>query len=76
MIKVSCGFAKLGGARHSDNGDMFLVFHVISQDHVIQRSCDFMGGESHHTIKFGGQRQFFFTIYVTNVPTNKTVNNK
>ena len=59
MIKVSCSFAKLGGARHSDNGDMFLVFHVISQDHVIQRSSDFMGGESHHTIKFGGQRQFF-----------------
>ena len=76
VIKVSCGFAKLGGVKHSDNGDIFLVFHVISQDHVIQRSCDFMGGESHHTIKFGGQRQFFFRIYVTNVPTNKTVNNK
>ena len=38
---------------------MVLVCHVISKDHVIKRSCDFMGGSllsvSHHPTKFGAQ---------------------
>ena len=38
---------------------MVLVCHVISKDHVIKRSCDFIGGSllsvSHHPTKFGAQ---------------------
>ena len=29
---------------HSGSGGMFLVYQVISQDHVIKWSCDFIGG--------------------------------
>ena len=37
--------AKFVGHRHCDSGDgMFLIFQVISQDHVIKGSCVFMGG--------------------------------
>ena len=35
---------------------MVLVYHMISQDHVIRGSCNFMGGashRSHHPVKFG-----------------------
>ena len=37
---------------------MVLVCHVISQDHMIKGSCDFMGGSPliHHPAKFGGHR--------------------
>ena len=39
---------------------MVLVCHVISKDHIIKRSCDFMGGSllmvSHHPTKFGAHR--------------------
>ena len=34
----------VGDHRHCISGDMFLVCHVISEDHVVKRSCDFMGG--------------------------------
>ena len=34
---------KFGGHRHCDGGDIIiLVCHVISQDHVMKPSCDFM----------------------------------
>ena len=36
---------KFHGHRHCGSGDkMVLVCHVISQDHVIKGSFDFMGG--------------------------------
>ena len=36
--------AKFGGHRHYVSGDiMILGSHVISQDHRIKGSCDFMG---------------------------------
>ena len=36
--------AKFAGHRHCSCGDIIvLVFHVISQDHAIKGSCDFMG---------------------------------
>ena len=37
---------------------MVLVCHVISQDHMIKGSYDFMGGSPliHHPAKFGGHR--------------------
>ena len=36
--------AKFSGHRHSGGGDvMVLVCHVISQDHLIKKSSDFMG---------------------------------
>ena len=35
---------KCGGHRHSDSGDIvILVYHVISQNHVIRGSFDFTG---------------------------------
>ena len=34
---VSHTSAKFGGQRHLGNGDMFLVCHLISQDHVTKR---------------------------------------
>ena len=37
--------AKFGGHMHGGSGyKIILVCHVILQDHVIQGSCDFMGG--------------------------------
>ena len=52
--------AKLGGQRHRGSGDiMVLVRRVISQDHVIQGSYEFMGGTPHvksTPSKFGGHR--------------------
>ena len=33
--------AKFGGQRHCGSGDMILGYHVISQDHVIEGSCNF-----------------------------------
>ena len=39
---------------------MVLVFHVVSQEHVIKGSYDFMAGSpswlSHHPVKLGGLR--------------------
>ena len=44
-MKVSYHLAKFGGHSHSGNGDiLFLVSHLISQDHAIQGSCDFILG--------------------------------
>ena len=40
-------YAKFGGHSHSGSGIMILVCHVISQDHVIKRSRNFMGGSPH-----------------------------
>ena len=37
-------YAKTGSHRHLDSGDIAVLFsHVISEDHVIKGSCDFMG---------------------------------
>ena len=35
--------AEFGGNRFSGSGDMLLVYHVISKDHVIKGPLDFMG---------------------------------
>ena len=43
--------AKFGGRRHCGGGDMFSVYHVMSKDHVIHRSCDFMGGTPSWQVK-------------------------
>ena len=40
---VSYHPAKFGGNRHSHSGDiMVLACHMISQDHLIKASCDFI----------------------------------
>ena len=42
-IKVSCHPVKFSDCSHSNSDDVLvLVCHVISQDHVIKGSCDFM----------------------------------
>ena len=39
--------AKFSGHSQCSSRDIkVLVCHVISQDHVIKRSCDFIGGSS------------------------------
>ena len=44
LIKVSYHLAKLGGHRDSDSGDIVvLVCDVISLDHVIEGSSEFIG---------------------------------
>ena len=55
--------AKCGGHRYFSSRDvMVLVCHVISKNHLIKVSCDFMDGSasrlmlSHHPAKFGGHR--------------------
>ena len=53
--------AKYGDNRHYCSGDiMYEICHVISEDHVINGSCDFLWWESfierHHPTKFGGHR--------------------
>ena len=45
-IKVTNQPAKFGGPRQCENGDMYLVCHVISQNHVIKLSGDFIGRNS------------------------------
>ena len=41
---VNHQLVNFGGHRHGGTGDMMiLVRHVILQDHVIQKSCEFMG---------------------------------
>lgn len=41
----------IGDHGHSGSGDiMFLVYHVISQEHVIKGSCDFMNEVPHSKI--------------------------
>ena len=36
--------AKFGGDRHHNSGDiMLLVCHLVSHDHVIKESCEFVG---------------------------------
>ena len=35
--------AKFGSHSNSGSGDMFLVYDKISQDHVFNGSCDFVG---------------------------------
>ena len=56
-------FAKFGGHRHCDSENiMILGYHVISQDHIIKGSCDFIGrNPSRYKVrydppKFGGHR--------------------
>ena len=50
---------KFGDHRHCGNGDMMvLVCHMILQDQVMKRSCDFMGRRpieaSYHPVKVSG----------------------
>ena len=45
-IKVINQPAKFGGPRQCENGDMCLVCHVISRNHVIKLSGDFIGKNS------------------------------
>ena len=43
-MKVGYHPPRFGGLKPSDSGDIaVLVCHVISQDHVIKESCDFIG---------------------------------
>lgn len=43
-LKVSCHHTKFDSHRHFGSRDtMFLVCYVMPQDHMIKRSCDFMG---------------------------------
>ena len=45
IIKVNYHSVKFGGHSHYGSGvNMILVCHEISQDNVIKRSCDSMGG--------------------------------
>ena len=47
-LKVSYEIAKLGGHRHCDSGDiMVLICQVISKDHLIKVSSNFMVGTPH-----------------------------
>ena len=42
-----------GDHGHSGSGNiMFLAYHVISQEHVIKGSCDFMSEVPHSKITF------------------------
>ena len=34
----------LAAVWHHASEDVFLICHIISQNHMIQASCDFMGG--------------------------------
>ena len=46
-FKISHHPTKFHGHRHCGSGDvMALSYHVMSQDHVIRESCDFMGSNS------------------------------
>ena len=43
-LKVSLQPGKFGGHRHGGSGDiMFLVLHVVVQDHMAKGSIDLMG---------------------------------
>ena len=42
-IAVSYYLVKFDGHGHSGRGDIILVCHMISKDHVFKGSCDFMG---------------------------------
>ena len=43
-LKINNQPTKFGGHKRYGSGDMMiLVCHVISQDHMIKRSCDCMG---------------------------------
>ena len=42
-MKVSHHPVKFSGCSHYDSGYMFLIHHVISQDHVIKGSGDIVG---------------------------------
>ena len=43
-VRVSYYLAKFGGHRYSGSGDMVLVCHVISKNHVPKGSRNFMDG--------------------------------
>lgn len=51
---------RFGGHEHCGSGDvMFLIFHMISQDHVPQEPWDFLGRSpkvSHHHASIEGHR--------------------
>ena len=42
-MKASDHPAKFGGHIHLSSEDMFLVCHIISQDHAVKGSFEFMG---------------------------------
>ena len=35
--------ARIGGHRHCGSGDMLLIYHMTSRDHVFKGLCDFKG---------------------------------
>ena len=44
-LKVIHRATKFGGDKHCCSRDkMFLICHEISKDHMIQESCEFIGG--------------------------------
>ena len=53
-----CHYAdKFRDHKHCDGGDMFLICHVTSHEHMFKWLCKFMGGTvSHHLAMFGGHR--------------------
>ena len=64
-FKVSCHVmvshypVKFGGHRHCGRRDMFLICHMISQDHMTQQPRDYSQepfSVSHHPVRFGGHR--------------------
>ena len=57
----------IGGHWLCGSGDMkYLIFHVTSQNHVIEGSCSFMSRNSYHPVKCGCHKCcdsiYFFTL--------------
>ena len=46
--------ARPDGQRHFGSGDMFLIYHVTSREHMFKGLCDFF--VSHHFVKFNDHR--------------------
>ena len=44
-ITVSYYPTKIGDSKYTGRGDIILVYHGVSKDHVIKGSCDFMSGK-------------------------------
>ena len=66
-FKVSCHVMvshhpdKFGGHRDCGRRDMFLICHMISQDHMTQQPRDYSQepfSVSHHSVRFGGHRYY------------------
>ena len=53
--------AKSGGHRSCTRGDMFLIWHVTSHDHMVRGLCDFIGARK----SFGRRDTMFLIFHVT-----------